>query len=159
LLSHLKTRFAILLNRFLRRNGLSLRDQCAKVIMHMCTLQLERGETRDIAPTTGATGPMTLAGGAITTITYRVFDRSADKVDPEIKKEPWRAFGEVILRITVERDPEFEVKIDGKEVEPTAVHKSPGLLLIQHLSQYFPLLPKAFAGTAYIPFSPPGGAA
>lgn len=123
--------------------------------MHVCTLQLERGETRELAPVKGATGPMLLSGGAITTIVYRVFDKNADRIDKAIQQEPWRAFSEVTMRITIERDPEFEVKIDGKEVETKPTHRDPGLALVAHLSQYFPLIPKAYQGPAIIP----GGAA
>lgn len=119
--------------------------------MHVCTLQLERGETRELAPSKGATGPMLVSGGAITTVVYRVFDKNADRVDQAIKLEPWRAFSEVTMRITVERDPEFEVKIDGKEVETKPVHRAPGLALVAHLSEYFPLIPKRYQGPAYIP--------
>ncbi len=55
------------------------------------------------------------------------------------------------MRITLERDPEFDVKIDGKEVEPKALHRAPGLSLIDNLSKYFPLLPRAYRGATYIP--------
>lgn len=145
------TRLAILLNRFRRRRGPALHDQCAAVIMHMCTLQLERGESRELAPVKPAIGPMALSGGAITTVAYRVFDKDADKVDPKIKEESWRAFAEVTMRITIERDPEFEVKIAGKQIEPKTIHKAPGLALVAHLASYFPLLAKAHSGPVYIP--------
>jgi hypothetical protein len=151
LLARLKTHLAILLNRLRRSRGPALRDQCAQVIMRVCTLQLERGETRELAPAKGATGPMVLSGGAITTIAYRVFDKNADRLDKEIRNEPWRAFSEVTMRITLDRDPEFEVKIDGKEVEPKAVHQEPGLALVAHLSQYFPLIAKPHTGPTIIP--------
>jgi len=119
--------------------------------MRVCSLQLERGETKDLAPTGGATGPMVLSGGAITTVTYRVFDKTADRIDKAIRNEPWRAFAEVTMRVTLDRDPEFEVKLDGVEVEPTDRHRSPGLTLISHLSTYFPLLPRAYVGATYSP--------
>jgi hypothetical protein len=123
----------------------------ASLIMHTCSLQLERGEFKELAPTKGATGAMTLSGGAITVVQYSVFDKHADKVDPKIKQEPWRAFSKVTMRINIEKDPEFEVEIDGQKVEPKPIHKSPGLLLIDHLSTYFPLMPRAFKGQAYKP--------
>lgn len=119
--------------------------------MQTCSLQLERGESKELAPTPGATGPMILSGGAITTVTYVVFDVHADKIDKEIKREPWRAFSQVTMRITIECDPEFEVQIDGKPVEARAIHKEPGIELIKHLSSYFPLLPKAYLGAPYAP--------
>jgi hypothetical protein len=163
LLARLKTRLAILMNRYRRRRGPAIQDQCAKVIMNMCAIQLDRGETRELAPVKPAVGAMVLSGGAITTVVYRVFDRNADKVDKTIRQEPWRAFTEVTMRITVERDPEFEVKTDGKETEPKELHKAPGIALIKHLSEYFPLLPKAHTGPVFIPadFAPPqaGGVA
>mgnify|MGYP006373595737 CR=1 FL=1 len=56
MLSFLKTKFALFKNRLRRRKGLSLQDQCAKVIMHPCSLQLERAESRELASTKGATG-------------------------------------------------------------------------------------------------------
>jgi hypothetical protein len=140
------------LNRLRRSRGPALRDQCATVIMHMCTLQLERGETRELAAVKGSTGPMLVSGGAITAITYRVFDKNADRLDKSIKEEPWRAFSEVTMRITVERDPEFEVKIDGKDVEAKPIHKAPGLTLVAHLCQYFPLIAKPHQGPAIIPW-------
>lgn len=151
LLKALQDYLALLANRIRRRNGLSLRDQCAKVIMHTCALQLEREEARELAPTSGATGPMLLSGGAITTITYSVFDRHADKVDKEIRKEPWRAFARVTMRLTLERDPEFEVTIDGKPVEPTRAHEAPGLALVKHLATYFPLLARPHLGPVIAP--------
>ncbi len=122
--------------------------------MRVCTLQLDRGETRELAAVRGATGPMLVSGGAITTIVYRVFDKNADRIDKAIQSQPWRAFSEVTMRITVERDPEFEVKIEGQEVEPKPVHREPGLALVAHLSQYFPLIPKPHPGPAIIPGVP-----
>lgn len=122
--------------------------------MHMCTLQLDRGETRELAPVKGATGPMLVSGGGITTIQYRVFDKNADRIDKAIKAEPWRAFSEITMRITIERDPEFEVKIDGQEVETKPIHQAPGLTLIAHLAQYFPLIAKPHLGPAIIPGVP-----
>jgi hypothetical protein len=121
--------------------------------MHMCGLQLERGETRELPATSGAFGPMTLSGGAITTVTYRVFDRDADKVDKAIRSEPWRAFAQVTMRITIDRDPEFEVVVDEKPIEARACHKAPGIALIRHLSTYFPILPKAYLGGIYKPIT------
>lgn len=162
MIAYLKTRLAILLNRVRRRNGPALRDRCAQVIMRMCAMQLERGETRELAPTRGATGPMTLSGGAITTIAYRVFDKEADSVDPSIKKEPWRAFAQVTMYLSIEKDPEFHVQIHSKkdtevpdghwvEVEPAGCHKAPGLALVNHLAEYFPMLPRVYVGPTYIP--------
>lgn len=123
--------------------------------MRVCTLQLERGESRELAPISGASGPMLLSGGAITTVTYRVFDHNADRIDPKIKHEPWRAFSLVTMRLTLEKDPEFEVVIDGQDVEPKPRHKAPGLTLVDQLSAYFPLLPKphrgAIVGPVYTP--------
>jgi hypothetical protein len=89
---------------------------------------------------------MLLSGGAITLITYSVFDRSADKLDPSIKDEPWRAFATVKMRVTIDKDPEFEVTIEEKQVEPGSVHTAPGLALIHHLSHYFPIMAKAYQG-------------
>lgn len=149
--STLRLKLAIIRNRLLRRNGPALRDQCAKLIMHTCSLQLERSEVRELAPTLGAAGPMLLSGGAITTVTYSVFDPEADKVDPAIKNEPWRAFSKVTMRLTVENDPAFEVRIDDKDVAPRACHKAPGLALIKHLSQYFPLIPRPHQGPTIAP--------
>ena len=155
MLSFLKTKFALFKNRR-RRKGLSLQDQCAKVIMHTCSLQLERAESRELASTKGATGPMLLSGGAITTVIYKVFDVDADKVDKQIRNEPWRAFATVTMRLTLERDPEFEVTLKVGEghfaqVEPLPRHMNPGLALIAHLSTYFPLLPKPHNGPTYAP--------
>lgn len=149
--STLRLKLAIIRNRILRFRGPALRDQCAKLIMHTCSLQLERSEARELAPTPGASGPMLLSGGAITTVTYSVFDPEADKVDPAIKNEPWRAFSKVTMRLTVENDPTFEVRIDDKEVEPRTCHKAPGLALVKHLSQYFPLIPRPHQGPTIAP--------
>lgn len=158
----LKLKLAVLANQFSRRNGPSTRDQCAQLIMHTCSLQLERSEARELAPTEGATGPMSLSGGAITTVTYNVFDPDADQVDASIKKEPWRAFARVVMRLTIEKDPEFEVQILSKadpdapdgfwaQVEPRSRHKAPGLALIKHLSQYFPLIARPHRGPTIKP--------
>lgn len=119
--------------------------------MHTCALQLTREETRELAPTPGATGPMLLSGGAITTVSYAVFDRNADKVNQEIREQPWRAFARVTMRLTLERDPEFEVSIDGKPVESAKVHEAPGLALISHLASYFPLLARPHTGPVIAP--------
>lgn len=146
LISRLKTKLSIQLNRLRRLRGPALRDQCAAVIMRMCTIQLDRDETRELAPTPGAMGPMVISGGAITKITYSVFDRNADRVNKEIKQESWRAFARITMLLTIERDPEFQVEIDGQEVEPKAVHTAPGIALVRHLATYFPLLPKAHCG-------------
>ncbi len=151
MLSSLRLYFAGLCNRFKRKQGVPLHDQCAIVVMRMCTLQLKRGEKKELAPTQGASGPMLLSGGAITTIQYSVFDKNADRVNPEIKKEPWRAFSTVKMMITVERDPEFEVYIDGLLVDAKPLHKTPGLDLLKNLSTYFPLLPAAYVGPTYKP--------
>lgn len=156
MLATFRLKLAILVNRIRRRNGPSLADQCAKVIMRVCALQLERAETRELAPTPGATGPMQIFGGAITTVTYKVFDTEADKVDKAIRLEPWRAFVDVTMRLALERDPQFEVSVtfpDGKgcPLDPNATHKSPGLELVKQLSQYFPLLPKPHTGPTYAP--------
>lgn len=151
MLSRLKLKLALLINHYRRRNGPTLADQCAKVIMHTCALQLERTETRELAPSLGATGPMSLSGGAITTITYKVFDTEADKVDKTIRLEPWRAFAQVIMRLTLERNPEFEVYVDQEQLEPRDCHKAPGLELIKHLSTYFPLLPRPHTGPTIKP--------
>lgn len=151
MIAYLKNVAAVLLNRLRRSRGPAFRDQCAKVIMKTCTLQLERDEFRELAPTPGATGPMVLSGGAITTFTYSVFDKDADKIDKAIKHEPWRAFAKIVMRVTIEKDPEFEVEVEGAKVEPRAIHKAPGLELIKHLSQYFPLIPKTFQGQTYAP--------
>lgn len=148
---YLKLRLAIFLNRLRRRKGPAFRDQCAAVIMRMCSLQLERGEFRELAPVKNVTGPMKISGGAITTITYQVFDPEADKLDKKIRLEPWRAFAQVTMRLTIERDPEFEVKIDGSAVEPRDCHKAPGVALVQHLSTYFPILPKTYIGPVFTP--------
>lgn len=146
-----RLKLAALINRFRRRKGPTLADQSIKVIMKTCTLHLDREETRELAPTPGATGPITLSGGAITKLAYRVFDPDADKIDPEIKKEPWRAFAEVTMLLTIGNDPQFEVKVDGKEVEPKTRHKAPGMAAIKHLSEYFPLLPRPYTGGVYAP--------
>lgn len=151
MIAYLKTRLAILMNRLRRSRGPALRDQVASVIMRVCSLQLERGEAKELAPTRGATGPMFVSGGAITTVCYRVFDAAADKVDKAIRSQPWRAFAQVTMRLTIDRDPEFEVVVDGKAVEPRACHKDPGLALVSHLSAYFPLLPKLYTGATYKP--------
>lgn len=119
--------------------------------MRMCTLQLERGDSKEVAPTPGAIGPMVLSGGAITTVSYHVFDTEADKVDKAIRAEPWRAFSKVVMRLSIERDPEFEVSIDGASVEPRRCHRDPGLVLIRNLSSYFPLLPKLYTGPVFAP--------
>lgn len=158
----LRLKIAILTNRFLRRQGLSFRDQVAKVIMHTCSLQLEREETRELAPAKSAFGPMKLSGGAITTIVYRVFDVEADKIDKTIKSEPWRAFAQVTMRLTLDKDPEFTVQILSKadtelpdghfvDVEPRAVHKAPGVALISHLAEYFPLIARPHQGPVIAP--------
>jgi hypothetical protein len=159
LISPFQAFIARLTNRFRRRNGPALRDQAASVIMRTCSLQLERGETRELAPSKGATGPMILSGGAITTISYRVFDKNADDHDKSIKSEPWRAFAKVTMRLTIERDPEFEVSLEvpaipGTDsslvtIEPRDLHKAPGLAILKHLSEYFPLLPRAYAGPVF----------
>lgn len=167
--STLRLKLAIYKNRLLRFRGPALRDQCAKLIMHTCSLQLERSEVRELAPTLGAAGPMLLSGGAITTVTYSVFDPEADKVDPAIKNEPWRAFSKVIMRLSIEKDPEFEVKLlkrspkelpdptkvlvvdEWVEIEPRTCHKAPGLALVKHLSQYFPLIPRPHQGPTIAP--------
>lgn len=94
---------------------------------------------------------MAISGGAITTIQYAVFDKNADKVDKEIRKEPWRAFAKVTMRITIDRNPEFEVLIDGKPVEPIACHTDPGNALVRHLAEYFPLIPRPHMGAVYNP--------
>lgn len=163
MIAYLKNRLALIINRFKRRNGASFQDRCAKVIMHTCSLQLERGETRELAAVRGSVGPMVLCGGAITTIAYRVFDSEADDVDPSIRQEPWRAFARVTMTLTVERDPEFTVQVLSKtdtelpdghwvDLEPRDCHKYPGLALIQHLSEYFPLLPRPYTGPVFKPF-------
>lgn len=119
--------------------------------MRMCGLQLERGEKRELAPIQGAAGPISLSGGAITTIAYSVFDKDADRLDKKIKAEPWRAFAAVVMRITLERDPEFEVTIDGKPVDARPLHKAPGLTLVARLSEYFPLLARPYRGPTFSP--------
>lgn len=123
--------------------------------MSVCALQLERTETREIAPALHAMGPMVLSGGAITTVVYKVFDAKADKVDKVIQKEPWRAFATVTMRLSLSKDPEFEVEIQGAlgvvPVIPAHRHTAPGLTLIRHLSEYFPLLPKPYTGRVYAP--------
>lgn len=156
MIAYLKNRFALLRNRFQRRNGASFTDQVAKVIMHTCALQLERGESRELAPVKGATGPMQLSGGAITMVRYRVFDRNADKVDPVIRKEPWRAFATVTMILYIDRDPDFAVSVNSQEnvatqIEPLALHTAPGRALVSHLANYFPLLPRPFGGPVYAP--------
>lgn len=151
MIAYLKTRLAILRNRLRRRRGPAIQDQCAKLIMHMCSLQLERGETREVAPTLGAVGPVVLSGGAITSVLYHVFDTEADKVDKSIKQEPWRAFAKVTMLVTIESDPQFTVHVDGKSVEPRACHRSPGLELVGRLSAYFPLLPRVYTGPVFKP--------
>lgn len=151
MIKNLRMKLAALINGVRRKRGPTLQDQIAKVIMHTCTLQLERGESKLLAPTKGATGPMTLSGGAITTITYTVFDRNADKLDQSIKSEPWRAFSSITMRLSIDRDPEFQVQTDGKDVEPNDTHKAPGLALVKNLSNYFPLIPKQYTGPVYKP--------
>jgi hypothetical protein len=151
LLSRFKLTLSAYLNRLRRRGGPAFRDQCLKVIMGVCSLQLERTETRELAPTGKAYGPMIISGGAITKVTYKVFDRYADAIDPKIKKESWRAFAQVIMTMTLDRDPEFQVTIEGTPVTAKDYHKAPGLELIKHLSGYFPLLPKAYTGQVYTP--------
>lgn len=151
MIATLRLKIAILVNRFRRRKGPTLADQCAKVIMHTCTLQLERTETRELAPTPGALGKMLLAGGAITSVTYQVFDTDADKVDKGIRLEPWRAFATIIMRISLQSAPEFQVLVDSAEVTPRACHKAPGLELVKQLSQYFPLLPRPHTGPVIKP--------
>ena len=94
---------------------------------------------------------MLLSGGAITNVTYRVFDSEADRLDKQIRKEPWRAFAEVTMRVKLESDPEFEVLLDGSTIEAKALHKAPGLALIKHLSEYFPLLARPHTGPVIKP--------
>jgi hypothetical protein len=154
LFASLRLKLHAYLNRFKRRNGPTFRDQVAKVVMHTCSLQLERTETRQLAPTKGAYGPMLLSGGAITTIQYGVFDKNADKVDKSIRDEPWRAFAEVTMRLSIESEPQFEVKTDGQPVDARAAHKAPGLELISALANYFPLLPRPHAGPTIKPVIP-----
>jgi hypothetical protein len=146
----LRFKIAALLNRFHRRKGPSLNDRCASVIMNVCALQLERNENRELAPTRGAFGPILVSGGAIVTIRYGVFDVNADRVDKSIRHDPVRAFAKVVLRLTLERDPEFEAFVDGKFILATQTHRAPGVELITHLSQYFPLLPKPYTGRTYV---------
>lgn len=142
--------FKRLLSLFKRKPPL-LAQHSAKLIMNLCTLQLERGESVTFAPTPGATGPMTISGGAIATIQYRVFDRHADKIDINIRKEPWRAYAEVTMHVTMHKDPEFKAVIEGHEIQVEGRHKAPGLALIKHLFDYFPLIPKPFQGSVYSP--------
>ena len=151
LISRLKTKFSIITNRLRRLRGPALRDQCATVLMRTCALQLERSETRELAPTRGAMGPMVLSGGAITKIVYSVFDPNADKVDKEIRHESWRAFARVTMWLSLEKDPTFEVQIDGHDVDPAHRHTAPGLALIRNLANYYPLLPKAHLGPVIKP--------
>lgn len=147
----LRFKLALLANRFRRRRGHFLPEQCASVIMRVCSLQLERNEIRELAPTQGAFGPMMLSGGAITTIRYRVFDPHADRIDKSIRQETTRAFAQVVMRLQLESDPECEAFIDGKFINTTELHRKPGLELVRQLSQYFPLLPRPFVGRTYSP--------
>lgn len=153
MISKLKTQLAIWLNRFKRRKGPSLQDQCMKVIMHACSLHLEREEARELAPATGMIGPVKLSGGAITKLTYKVFDRDADKIDPTIRTESWRAFAEVTLLLATDQDPQFEVKLADLMIEPRSCHKAPGLSMVYHLATYFPLLPRPYVGATYKPLT------
>lgn len=158
MLSQIRFKLAALRNRFQRRKGPALKDQCAQVIMHTCALQLERGETRELAPVSGAYGAMLLSGGAITKITYQVFDTEADRFDKTIQKEPWRAFAKVTMLLSLDRDPEFDCVFTTDLDVPLRVfpapdfYKAPGLRLIQHLSSYFPLLPRPSQSPLINPF-------
>ncbi len=155
LISNIKFKLSIIINRYKRRKGPSLADKCAQVIMNVCSLQLQRTEVRQLAPTRGAIGPMVLSGGAIATVTYRVFDNRSDKVDRSIRNEPWRAFVQVTMRLGLESDPEFTVTVNTAEgdviIEPKSVHTEPGYALINTLSQYFPLLPTPYQGPIFFP--------
>ena len=125
---------------------LTLAGQCALVVTRVCALQLDRDEYRELAATRGAYGPMRISGGAITKVTYVVFDRLADKLDKAIRSEPWRAFAQVEMRLSLDGDPEFVVLLDGVEVPTKKEHSAPGLTLIEHLSTYFPLIAKPHQG-------------
>jgi hypothetical protein len=145
--TRLKLSAAVFFNRLARRNHrIPLSDQCARVVMNVCALQLDRDEYRELAPSLGAYGPMRISGGAITKVTYVVFDAKADKLDKAIRQEPWRAFAQVEMRLTLERDPEFAVTLDGVEVPVKKEHTAPGLKLVQHLSAYFPLIARPHQG-------------
>lgn len=137
--------------KFFQKKPTPLAQHSAKLVMNLCTLQLQRGESVQFAPTPGATGPISISGGAIATVTYRVFDKHADKIDPNIRKEPWRAYAEVTMHVSMTKDPEFKALIEGKEIKVEARHKSPGLALIKHLFDYFPMIPKPFQGQVYAP--------
>lgn len=152
----LRLKLAALLNRFRRRKGPAFRDQCVSVIMRVCALQLRRGSTRELAPARGMFGACTISGGAITKLSYRVFDKHVDLIDPTIRADSCRAFLSVTVRIYLDHDPEWEVEMQLKDGETVAidakdVHKTPGIELIQHLAAYFPLLPDAYAGAVYKP--------
>jgi hypothetical protein len=137
-------------NPFKKKPSL-LAQHSAKLIMNLCTLQLQRGESVELAPTPGATGPITLSGGSIATVSYRVFDKHADKIDPAIRKEPWRAYALVTMHVSMTKDPEFKAVIEGHEIKVDDRHKNPGLQILKHLFEYFPLIPKPFQGQVYAP--------
>lgn len=121
---------------------ISFQGRCAIVISRVCCLQLDPEEFRDLAHVPGAIGPMRISGGGITKIQYTIFDRHADRVDPTIKQEHWRAFSNITMRISVGKDPEYTVTIEDKEIKPESRHTAPGISLVTHLSNYFPLIPK-----------------
>lgn len=138
-------------NNLFKKKPSAVASQSAKLIMNLCTLQLQRGESVQFAPTPGATGPITVSGGAIAILSYRVFDKNSDRIDIAIRKEPWRAYAEVTMTVTMNKDPEFTAAIEGKTIKVEGFHKKPGLSLIKYLFDYFPMIPKPFQGQVYAP--------